>query len=375
MRVFFSTGEPSGEYHAVELARAMQAARPDEKIRFEGIGSDRMRAAGFHVAVDNRGWASLGPLEALGKIPKLLWIMLSTAARLRMKPPDAIVLVDFGAFNLRFARQLRRTGYRGAIVYYIPPGAWLDRPEQAKMVAAATVPVTVFVHQREFYAGLGLRVEFFGHPLAALIAQRPARPAPPGDGGTVALLPGSRRSEIDRHMMPLLSAASGLILERPNVDIVIGAATAELREKIDEYLQRLPHLSARIVDGATAALADADAAMIASGTAVLEAALIGVPSILFYITSDAQARYARRMYARIGGRFIGLPNLILQRGVIPELWQEYATPSALCEELRKVLADPEAQLRELSGLREALGPPDALNRIARFVLEQASAAA
>lgn len=375
MRVFFSTGEPSGEYHAVELAKAMQAARPQERFAFEGIGSERMRSAGFSVAVDNKGWASLGPLEAVGKIPKLLWIMLSLATRLRMRPPDAIVLVDFGAFNLRLARQLRRTGYRGPIVYYIPPGAWFDRPEQAKMVAAATNAVTVFAHQREFYAGLGLRVEFFGHPLATLIPPRTPRPAPPEDGGTVALLPGSRRAEIDRHMMPLLSAASGLILERPKLDIVIGAATQELRATIDEYLHRLPHLPARIVDGARAALENADAALIASGTAVLEAALMGVPSVLFYITSPAQARYARKMYARIGGRFIGLPNLVLQRSVIPELWQEYATPSGLCEELRKVLAEPEAQLRELAGLRDALGSADALHRVARFVLEQVTGAA
>jgi lipid-A-disaccharide synthase len=331
-----------------------------------------MREAGFEVVVDTKGWASMGPLEAIGKIPKLLWIMLSTAGKLRLRPPDAIVLIDFGAFNLRLARQLRRTGYRGPIVYYIPPGAWLDRAEQAKLVAAATIPLTVFAHQREFYAGLGLRVEFFGHPLASLIPPRPARPSPPPDGGTVALLPGSRAAEIERHTMPLLSAASGLALERPNIQFVLGAATPDLREEVESYLERRPDLRVRVVDGARAALADADAAWIASGTAVLEAALLGVPSVLFYVTSPAQARYARQMYARIGGRWIGLPNLVLQKTVIPELWQEDATAPALCEEMRKILRDPSAQLSALAPLRDALGPADALDRIARFVYEQAS---
>jgi lipid-A-disaccharide synthase len=274
---------------------------------------------------------------------------------------------------LRLARQLRRTGYRGPIVYYIPPGAWLDRPEQAKMVAAATIPLTVFAHQREFYAGLGLRVEFFGHPLVSLIPPRPKRPAPPPGGGTVALLPGSRVSEIERHMMPLLSAASGLVLERPNIQFVLGAATLDLREKVQAYIQRRRDLNVRIVEGARAALADADAAWIASGTAVLEAALLGVPSVLFYITSAAQARYARKMYARIGGRWIGLPNLVLQKTAIPELWQEDATASALCEEMHKTLRDPSAQLTSLAALRDALGPADALERIANFVYEQAGA--
>ncbi|MBV8599996.1 MAG: hypothetical protein JO359_00380, partial [Candidatus Eremiobacteraeota bacterium] len=223
MRVFFSTGEPSGEYQAVELAKAMQKLAT-EPLRLEGIGAERLREAGFEVRTDTTGWASLGWLEAIGKIPRLLAIMLWTALRLRLAPPELIVLVDFGAFNLRLARQLRRTGYRGPIVYYIPPGAWLDRPEQARKVAAATDPLTVFAHQRDFYASLGLETAFFGHPLASLIVQRPPRKAPPDDAGTIALLPGSRVAEIERHMRPLLSAAQALSFQRPKLELVIGAA-------------------------------------------------------------------------------------------------------------------------------------------------------
>jgi lipid-A-disaccharide synthase len=105
---------------------------------------------------------------------------------------------------------------------------------------------------------------------------------------------------------------------------------------------------------------------------VLEAALLGVPSILLYITSEAQAKLARRMYAKIGGRFIGLPNLVLNRAVIPELWQEQATPDALAGEMRGILADPSVQLMALRGLRDALGSPDAIERSARFALDAAA---
>ncbi len=367
MRVFFSTGEPSGEFHAVELAGAMRRQFGGE-IECEGIGAQRMRDAGFHVRVDTRGWASLGWIEALAKIPSLLTIMLLTALRLRLHPPDLVVLVDFGAFNLRMARQLRRTGYRGPIVYYIPPGAWLDRTKAAQMVAKATTPLTVFTHQRDFYAGLGLHAEFFGHPLASLISQRAPRPAPPHDAGVVAILPGSRRAEIERHMRPLLDAARGFAIERPRLEFVLSAANSDVRALIDEHVASTPGIKLRVVDGARAALDLADAAWIASGTAVLEAALLGVPSVLFYVTSETQAHMARRMYAKLGGKWIGLPNLVLQRSVIPELWQENATPSALVEELRKILLDPSKQLAELAGLREALGPSDALEQIAAFVL-------
>lgn len=368
MRVFFSTGEPSGEFQAVELAKAMQRLHP-EPLQLEGIGSERMRAAGFRVWFETRGWASMGPLEALGKIPRLLVVMLLTAARLRLDPPDAIVMVDFGAFNLRFARQLRRTGYRGAIVYYIPPGAWLDRARQAQLVAGATSPLTVFAHQRDFYARLGLPIAFFGHPLPELIREREPRPAPPRDGGLVAILPGSRRAEIERHTPALLSAAQALLIERPALRFVFGAADAEARASIEAQLRTFPGLRVQIVTGAQVALHDADAAWIASGTAVLEAALMGVPSVLLYITSEAQARMGRRMYARIGGRWIGLPNLVLGRGVIPEFWQEEATGGTLADAMRGILLDPQAQLRELSALRAALGPSNALEHCARFVLD------
>ncbi|HEY1728537.1 MAG TPA: hypothetical protein VGG22_09210 [Candidatus Baltobacteraceae bacterium] len=369
MRVFFSTGEPSGEYHAVELASAMRR-QFEAGIECEGIGSQRMREAGFNVRVDTRGWASLGWVEALAKIPPLLAIMLTTALRLRLHPPDLIVLVDFGAFNLRLARQLRRTGYHGPIVYYIPPGAWLDRKKAAYMVAKATTPLTVFTHQRDFYAGLGLHANFFGHPLVSLIPQRAPRPAPAHDAGTVAILPGSRRAEIERHMGPLLDAARGLAIERRHLEFVIGAANAEAHALIEEHIAQSPGIKLRVVDGARTALAESDAAWIASGTAVLEAALLGVPSVLFYVTSDTQARMARRMYAKMGGKWIGLPNLVLQRGVIPELWQENVTASALVEELRKILLDPSQQLAQLAGLHAALGPADALDQIAAFVLAQ-----
>ncbi|MGH7714421.1 MAG: hypothetical protein ACREML_00345, partial [Vulcanimicrobiaceae bacterium] len=265
----------------------------------------------------------------------------------------------------------RRTGYRGPIVYYIPPGAWLDRTKAAHMVAQATTPVTVFTHQRDFYAHLGLRAEFFGHPLASLIAQRPARPVPPPDGGVVAILPGSRRAEIERHMRLLLDAAHGLAIERPRLEFIVSAANADAGTLIQEQVAGTSGIKLRIVDGARTALEAADAAWIASGTAVLEAALLGVPSVLFYVTSAAQARMARRMYARLNGKWIGLPNLVLQRSVIPELWQEDVTASALVEELRKVLLDPKRQLAQLEDLRTMLGPPDALAQIAAFVVQQA----
>jgi lipid-A-disaccharide synthase len=366
-RIFISTGEASGELLAVELADAMRARDPD--LQFEGIGGKRMHEAGFTLRWTTHGWASMGPIEALGRIPKLLAIVLQTSTELRARPPDLIVFVDFGAFNLRFARQLRRIGYRGPMLYYFPPGAWLDDPKRARMVAAATTALTPFAHQRDFYASLGLPIAYLGHPLVSTIPPAAVKPPAPARGGRVAILPGSRRGELARHGRLLLEAARLLRTRRPELEVVIGAADDDGQRQLRALAAQFPELPVAIVHGARAALAGADAAWSASGTAVLEAALCGVPTVCLYIVSRAQERIARRVFTRIWRPYIALPNLVLDRPVIPEFLQERATQSALVEALEQLLAHPEEQQRAFGELREALGPPDALERAAAFALE------
>lgn len=368
MRYFFSTGEASGELSAVLLAQAI--AVRDPQAVFEGIGSERMRAAGFTIHTDTRGWSGMGPLEALAKIPKLYAIMWQTAIRLARGTFDLIVVVDFGAFHLRLVKSLRMLGYKKPVLYFFPPGAWLDNPKQARAVARLTTPVVAFEHQRDFYRALGLPVHFFGHPLASAYALRPPRPAPPPDGGAVALLPGSREGELRHHLPVLLDALQLLREQRPNVVATVGAADAVAQRSIETALAQRGMGSVRVVRSARAAFEEADVAWIASGTAVLEAALSGVPAVALYILSEAQARIARRVYS---GPYVTIPNLVLKKRVIPELLQEDATPKRLADELEGVLRDPQAQYRELLRLREGLGPEDALNSCAAFAIELARA--
>ncbi|GAC1393668.1 MAG: lipid-A-disaccharide synthase [Vulcanimicrobiaceae bacterium] len=363
MRYFFSTGEASGEMSATLLAGAINSV--DSGAVLEGIGSERMRDAGFALWTDTRGWSSMGPMEALARIPKLYSIMWVTALRLLRRPPALIVLVDFGAFNLRLAKTLRMLGYRRPILYFFPPGAWLDNPKQARSVAGWTTPLVAFEHQAEFYRALGLPVEFFGHPLTASTSMRPARPAPPPDGGTVALLPGSRMSELRYHVPVLLQALQLLRSTRPHLRTVIGAADASAHMLLQRAVEGMGLGDVQIMRSARAALADADAAWIASGTAVIEAALGGVPSVALYILSQTQARIARRVYH---GTFITIPNLVLKKAVSPELLQEAATPQALSQAMESVLRDPAMQYAQLWALRAALGPDDALQQAARFAV-------
>ena len=128
-----STGEASGDMTAAALAGAIREQRPD--ATFSGIGNERMQALGFTLNARTNGWASMGPIDALGKIPALTVVLFTHAFRLCADPVDLIVLIDFGAFNLRFARILRAFGYKRPILYFFPPGAWLDKPRTANLVA------------------------------------------------------------------------------------------------------------------------------------------------------------------------------------------------------------------------------------------------
>jgi lipid-A-disaccharide synthase len=366
MRVFFSTGEASGELLAADLLGAMRARAT---IDAEAIGDARLEGAGVRIVQRNRGWASLGVFEALRRLPRTVGAGLRVAFALRRNPPDLVVLVDFGAFNLRLARMLRALGFRSPVVYYAPPSAWLDSVKRARAVAASCDALTIFRHQANFYRSLGLPIGFVGHPLVSTIAPRPPRAAPPADGGAIALLPGSRAGEIERHTPRLLDALARVREVRPNVRATLVAADDDAQRHAEHLLSFRSPLPVEIVRDARAALRDADAAAIASGTAVLEAALIQTPAVALYVLSAAQAKIARRVYR---GTYVTLPNLVLDEPLVPELLQEAAAPAALADALLALLANPEQQRDGYARVREALGPPDALQRNADWVLAAAA---
>jgi lipid-A-disaccharide synthase len=367
MRYFFSSGEASGELAAVALAQAIGALDP--AASFEGIGAARMRDAGFALWRDHTGWASMGPFEAIPRIPKLLMAGWATAAHIAASKPDLVVLVDFGAFNLRLAAMLRRRfGYGGPILDLFPPATWLDSARSARAVAASTIAVTAFAHQRDFYHRLGLPIEYFGHPLAGRYHLRAPRPAPPVDGGRVALLPGSRPSELKYHIPRLLDAYGRLRERRPHLAAVAAAADDAGERALRAAIARAG-ADIAIARGVTAALTDADAAWVASGTAVLETVLSGVPAVALYVNAPILVAFGRRVYS---GKYIALPNIVMDRIVVPEFLQDDATAQRLAETMDGILRDPGAQYAQFAELRERLGPVDALVRCAQFAVELAA---
>ena len=369
MKYFLSTGEPSGELNAVLLAEAIAQYDPD--ARFEGIGAEGMRKAGFSIWRDHTGWASMGPLAAIPRIPKLYAAMVRTAAHIAQTKPDLVVLVDFGAFNVRLAKTLRtQFHYEGPIMDLFPPATWLDNEKIARLMSAWTVPVTAFAHQYDFYRRLRLPIMFFGHPLASRYVTRAPRPTPPVGGGTIALLPGSRGGELQYHVPALVGALKLLRKQRPSLHAVFGAANDAAERAIARAVAKAKLDDVRIVRGVAAAVSEADAAFVASGTAVLESTLLGVPVVALYIITPILVRHARNVYS---GRYITLPNLVLGRELIPELLQDDATPEHLAQAMERVLQHPEKQTEAIAEVRAKLGPSTALQDCGKFAVALAKA--
>jgi lipid-A-disaccharide synthase len=198
---------------------------------------------------------------------------------------------------------------------------------------------------------------------------RPARSAAPDDGGTIAMLPGSRSGELRHHLPVLAQAYRVLQQQRPRVRGVFGAADERAATTIARRIERERLTNVEIVRGVPAAVADADGAWVASGTAVLEVALLGVPAVALYVFPRMLTWYGRRMLRH---RFATLPNLIMGREIVPELLQYAATPQRLADEIEKLMRDPSQQYAQFVAMREALGPPDALERCARYAVDLAS---
>ena len=365
--VFFIAGEASGDLEAALLASALRERNP--AFRFAAVGGRRLRAAGAEIVFDSSDWASIGPVSALANIPRLYAIAARLIAALRRDPPRLIVPIDFGAFSLRLLEMLRRRRYNGDVVYYFPPGAWLDNARQAKAVASLATPLTAFLHQRDFYRSLSLPIEYFGHPLGSVVPPRADKPA--GFPPRIAILPGSRREEVQRHL-PILADAARQMRAELDARFSIVAASPGLARQIQALMPRTVgkfefELTTSDVGEA---VETSDLAWVASGTAVLETALRRVPQITFYRVSQMQYRMALRRMPHIARGPVTLPNLVLGRHVVPELLQDDFTPKNLIErsvELLTSAGERDRQLENYTQLRAALGPPDALQKIAAFV--------
>jgi lipid-A-disaccharide synthase len=337
--ILISAGDPSGEIYAAQLAEAL---RRRTGARLFGLGGPAMRAAGVELLAEAAAVAVVGISEAVGRLPAAWQALRRLVAEATARQPRLAILVDFPDFNLRLARALHRR--KIPVVYFISPQVWAWRSGRVKLLREVVARmIVIFPFEERFYLEAGVPAEYVGHPLVQMLRPRGARNEWAGRHGLdpareiLALLPGSRASEIE-HNLPVVLAACRQLAVSPEPQFVLAAAPGLGARNFARYLAGGPPV--RVIEGQTYdALAAARCAVVSSGTATVEAALLGTPMVVVYRLSPATAFIVRRL---VRSPFFSMVNLILERPAVPELIQEAFTPEKLAGELRRLLGSPEA---------------------------------
>ncbi len=388
--ILLSAGDLSGEAHAAALVTAVRARLPG--ARFVGMGGAKMRAAGVEITVDQSELAVGGIFELIPELGRIVRAWLRLSRTLENTQPELVVLVDSGGFNLPFARRVKRTT-RARILYFIAPQVWAWRPGRIRRLAARADRIVVCLpFERAYHASQGVAVDYHGHPLVDAFAraraadramedprERRARVRRelglPLDVPLLGIFPGSRRSELARHLPLQLEAFERLRERSPRlaqtvalVGLAPGFTQADAHRAAPAHFARAAD-SIRCVDTREGELFDAlDVALTKPGTITLEAALRGCPMVVVGRVHPLTGWLLRRSL-RIGQ--VALPNLLVGEGIVPELLQAAATPDRIAAELEAIFVGP-ARERQLAGLARAvlqLGPAGAIEKTARLVEE------
>lgn len=375
--IFISTCEFSGDMHGEVLIREIKKKAPDAHIY--GIGGSRMAEAGMELLFDPTRLSTLGFVEALKNIRKLKKLIGTAVAEWKKRRPDVVIWLDSWGFNILLAKEAKKLGI--PVVCMFSPSAWAYGQGRAvKLADRVKLLLAVFPFEADFYRQFGVKVASVGYPLIDRVqnglkpeAYRSLLKVTP-DQKLVALLPGSRRQEILKLLGPMLETAA-IISQEQKVKWVLPKAASIDREILESIARQYP-VDLEIRDGEVYdLLAAADGAVIASGTATLEAALLNVPAVVIYQVSKISFFIYQRLAAP---RFkkemtVASPNLILGRKVYPELLQEKVTGENISAYLRRILNDEQYnnQMRaDLKTVREMIGPPGVMERAAGLILKE-----
>lgn len=348
-------GEASGDLLGAHLMAALKARRGG--LRFSGIGGARMIAQGLQSLYSIERLGVRGFAEVLGQYREIRAIRRRLAERFLAERPALFIGVDSSDFNLDLERTLKAAGI--PTIQYVSPSIWAWRGWRLQRIARSVTHVlALFPFEPALYASADVGVTYVGHPLADVIpletdkARARAELALPAAGRVVALLPGSRRSELHYMADLFVKTAQRLLQDAPQAHFVCPTASRPMRELFEAALHRnraadLP--LALLFGHSHEALAAADVALVASGTATLEAALVKTPMVIAYRQSPLTWTLMRRM---IYVPAIGLPNIVAGEAFVPEFVQDRATPGRLAEALRALLDDPAARSRQVERFRK-----------------------
>lgn len=373
-RILIITGEASGDLHGANLAKALKARDP--QVSLAGIGGRAMEEAGVQLVEE------MGRFDVIGMVGPFALVSIMrrfiTMRRLfRSKRWDTVVFIDHPGLNLRFAYFAKAAGLR--VVYYIAPQIWAWAPWRIRWLKQRVDHVLVILpFEKPLYDEAGVPCTFVGHPILDAVASNydrdelRSRFGLSNDERVIALLPGSRAHEVQVLLPILIEAVEKLARREPKTKFILAQASTIHDNLLQPLLERSPVPIALVKEQAAEVMALSDLVLVASGTATLQAAVVGTPMVLFYRTTPMTfwvANVVIRFVIRV--KWIGLVNLVAGRTVVPELLQTAATGQRLYEEARRILEDRLAydeMKRDLAQVRIALGEPGASARAAEAVL-------
>jgi lipid-A-disaccharide synthase len=369
-KILMVAGEVSGDLHGAHLMEAIHRIDPD--VHFFGIGGERLEKMGMKLLYHSSSLSVVGITEVLLKMRAIMKALRGLKKSLDRERPDLIILIDFPDFNLRLAKMAHRRDI--PILYYISPQIWAWRPKRVKLIAQCVKKMVVlFSFEVPLYEAAGVDVEWIGHPLLDIVKPTLSKEVAFQRFGldpqqrTIALLPGSRMLEVKRLLPPLLASAQLLQKETPDLQFIIPLAPGILEETISPWMRNIS-VPMKVVEGWTYDVMNISELLItASGTATLEAAILGKPMVIVYKVSFFSYWIGR---ALIQVDHIGLVNLVAGKEIAPELIQHEVNPQKVAEEALRLLRDPTLCRRmteAMTEVRESLGEPGAVQRAAHIV--------
>ena len=370
-KILISAGEASGDIHAAAVTAAIK--KLDSSAEVFGMGGDALRAAGGEVIFDIKDHGVMGFVEVIRKLPAIFKLRSDFGKLMDERKPDCLVVVDYPGFNMKLAKLAHDKGI--PVVSYIAPSAWAWNKGRAKNVAKIVDKVAcIFPFEYDVYKEAGAPVEFVGHPLVDIVHPEMDRREAEAWAGKqpgrklILLMPGSRLMEIEKNLPTMLVGAKLLKEQMPEVDFVMPRAGTIPKELLEQRIKE-SGLDVRITEGHNYDLFSvADLALATSGTVTLEAALCGLGSVILYKTS-ALTYFIAKLVVNIP--YIGLPNIVAGKHILPELLQDDFTPAKLAATAKELLEpDRYAKMKnDLAYVKERLGKPGAVGRVAQLVLK------
>jgi lipid-A-disaccharide synthase len=369
-KILLVAGEVSGDLYGAHLVEAVHHIDPE--VQFFGVGGERLEKVGMKLLYPSQPLSVVGITEVLFKMGSILKAFRILRKSLERERPDLVILIDFPDFNLRLAKIVHQKGI--PVIYYISPQVWAWRPGRVKLIAQRVNKMIVLLpFEVPLYEAAGVDVEWAGHPLLDLVKPTLSREMAferfdlDPKRRTIGLLPGSRKHELKRLLPPLLVSAQLLQREIPELQFIIPLAAGIPRAGLSPLIKNIS-LPVKVVEGFAYDVMNLSELLItASGTATLEGAMLGKPMVIIYRVSLLSYWIGRAM-AQVD--HIGLVNLVVGKGIAPELIQNDVNPKRIADEALRILRDPILYRRMTESMvevRQSLGEPGATQRAAHIV--------